>query len=133
MRPLILAFRRGLLKAGYTFGLSSRLRELMVTDLLQMEEVANSRESSTFLSAMMLGPNVDRKKYSEVMEEYYRALGYVSDLRRYNLYSEREKKRHYAKVYRQLMKDFRQMQKDGTIAAFENAVKEKYKELGIEE
>lgn len=122
-------YRRGLLKEGYAYGMTSRLREFMLGDMLLMEEAAENREKALTLSYSMLGPNVDRKKYREVMNNYIDTLDEIIELKGYGGYIKQEKRKQELSIFESLMRDYQRMEENGTIAAFRKECEEIVKEL----
>lgn len=108
------------------------MREMMVMDMLEMEDIAEARLQGVTLSYTMLGPNVDRKQYKKVMGDYASTLEEIIDLREYNLYGKKQKREHDLRVFKGMVKAFQKMYDDGTIDAFKKAVEKRHKELGIE-
>lgn len=94
-----------------------------------MEEVASTDELFLHARTAMLGPNVDIKQFSRVMQELADDITAIREYRRYALYYAKEAEMRRQRVGENLWKAFEQMQKDGTIEAFRKAAEAAEREI----
>lgn len=99
-------------------------------DMVTMESMANQRAEYTGLTATMLGPNLDIKKYRQTMDEFAEDVETTRALREYAMFYARERELLKSRRDQELIKAFEQMQKDGTIEAFRKANEKWHKEHG---
>lgn len=99
-------------------------------DMVTMENMAEQRSEYTSLTAAMIGPNLDLKKYRLTMDEFADDVEVTRALREYAMFYARERELLKARRDQELVKAFEQMQKDGTIEAFRKANEKWHKEHG---
>lgn len=99
-------------------GTSSRIREILITDMLGMELLAEHMSRSTQVNASILGPNVDRKKFGEAVDRHMDRLREAVLLQEYDRFYAQEQEVMRKQQGEAMMNAFEKLKKDGTIEAF---------------
>lgn len=126
---LLLAYRRGLLREGYPQGLASRARELVLTDMLEMEEHAETIYRILNIRATMLGPNVDLKQYGNIIKEMLSDVRTSQKYHEYALYHAKEQELIRMRQAEMLLENLNKLEEVGIIDQFKKEAEEWRKEV----
>lgn len=86
--------------------------------MVRMETVVYERENRTKMITALLGPNLDVKKYRQVVTDLGYDIETTAAFKEYAMFYAREMEMIRERQAEEMLKAFERMKKDGTIAAF---------------
>lgn len=125
---MILAYRHGLLKPDYKYGIQSQIRERLVLSMMNAEVVADEISEARNVMYTAVAPALDPKKLSDVQEDIINSCKRSSGLREYNIHQSRDDQRKRAILLqssRGMVQAFMELQRRGIIKKIEDRLKER--------
>lgn len=105
-------YRRGLIGPYYEQGRHgdlSRIRERLVLDMLEMEELGEARAKTLDIYASVAGPHYNVKKLKEVLGHYNDELHTINALRSYNPEQAKSREERLLDSVQKLVQVYREM------------------------
>lgn len=120
---MLLAYRRGILQEEVdTFGLQSRIRELLLMDTIVMEHNADAVWKSLQLGNILLAPNIDRKRFREQVDYNTEKLKLNQNYYNFDLWSTLNSEAALINRSTDLIKLWNNLVKDGRLKAFKDSI-----------